>query len=62
MARPRLISDGPTEQTTFRVAFDELEEARALCRRLEISLGQFLREALKEKVERERVNDEITVA
>jgi len=53
MARPRLISEGPTEQTTFRVGWEELEKARALCRQLDISLGQFLREALNEKVERE---------
>jgi hypothetical protein len=56
MARPRIISEGPTEQTTFRVGYEELEQARALCRELNISLGQFLREAMNEKVE--RVNDE----
>lgn len=52
MSRPRIISEGPTEQTTFRVGYDELERARAVCRALEISLGQFLREAMNEKIER----------
>ena len=53
MARPRIISEGPTEQTTFRVGYEELEQARALCREANISLGQFLREAMNEKIERE---------
>lgn len=52
MARPRIISDGPTEQTTFRVGWEELEMARAVSKQLHISLAQFLREAMNEKIER----------
>lgn len=52
MARPRIISDGPTEQTSFRVAWEELQQAKEICKQLDVSLAQFLREAMMEKIER----------